>query len=205
MSRQLLLCLIMLSKAAFADDADKILGPRELHSVKSAIESYIKQKDTVLHYGNWFGSNWQATNTHIKQAPVDSLDAIAQKHCFAYQIAEQQGKSYGIVEEKRIKMLADYLAIRDAKALPEHPKDWTKPPTDINKALRYRDRMITGFAYQAPDYKNIARTPNWTISPIEQWKIDKAHRLNVDDLEKQVSRLQDEWLQQNTAPVSNPK
>jgi hypothetical protein len=195
----------VLNNLALAADSDKILGPRELHSIKSAIEAYIKQKDTVLHYGNWYGSSWQATNANIKQAPVDSLDAIAQKHCFAYQIAEQQGKSYGITEEKRIKMLADYLAIRDAKALPENPKEWAKPPTDTNKASRYRDRMITGFAYEAPDYKNIARTANWTTSSIEQWKIDKTHHLNIDDLEKQVLRLQDDWLKQNTSPVSNPK
>ena len=199
MKKQLLLCLILLSNIVFADNPEKFLGVRELYGIKFAVESYVKQSDKSLNYGNWYSPKWQADST-VLQVPIDSLDAIAQKHNFAYQVAEQQGKIYGALEEKRLKAIADYLAVRDAKALPENPKDWKKSPTDINKALRYRDRMITGLAYEAADNQELA----WAVSPIEQWKLAKTHQINVDDLEKQVLSIQDNWLKKVT-PTSNPK
>jgi hypothetical protein len=60
--------------------------------------------------------------------------------------------------------------------------------------------MITGFAYDTPDYQELV----WATSPIEQWKLDKSHQINVDDLEKQVLYIQNDWLKKIT-PASNPK
>jgi hypothetical protein len=209
------LCLMVTanSPVTYADDnPDTFLGPRDIRGLKSAIEGYIKHGDSIFRYGNWYGPGWWGGSTDIKQAgnkpPVDSLDAIAQKHDFAYQIAEQQGKIYGMAEEERLKGIADYLAVRDAKALPENPKEWTKPPADIKKALRYRDRMITGFVYEGSAYEGVAITGkglDWVTSPIENWELDKSHQLNSEDLENQVARLQKNWSNDNLTPTADPK
>ena len=124
-----------------------------------------------------------------RPAPVDAIDAIAQKHNFGYQVAEQQGKIHGVAEENKDETLIVEMnmAVRDAKTLPENPSAWTKPPTDINKALRYRDSIITGFSYQNKTASN--KKLDWTTSDIKNWDTDKQHQLSVDDLEKQVSHL----------------
>lgn len=207
------LCLVIIANSSITvatDISDKFLGPRDIRGLKSAIEGYVKHGDKIFQYGNWYGPGWWGGSTDAKQAgnkpPVDSLDAIAQKHDFGYQVAEQQGKIYGIAEEKRLKGIADYLAVRDAKALPENPQEWSQPPADLAKASRYRDRMITGFAYEGPAYEGIAITGkglDWVTSPIENWELDKSHQLNADDLEKQVSRLQNNWTKQNLTPDTN--
>lgn len=209
------LCLVVAvnSPMTHADDnPDKFLGPRDIRGLKSAIEGYIKHRDSIFRYGNWYGPGWWGGATDAKQPgnepPIDSLDAIAQKHDFGYQVAEQQGKIYGVSEEKRLKGIADYIAVRDAKALPENPKEWAKPPADLSKASRYRDRMITGFAYEGPAYEGIAITGkglDWATSPIENWELDKSHQLNADDLEKQVARLQKNWGSKNLTPATNPE
>jgi hypothetical protein len=93
--------------------------------------------------------------------------------------------------------------VRDAKALPENPSAWTKPPADINRALRYRDSIITGFTYQNKATTN--RKLDWTTSDIKNWDMDKSHQLNADDLEKQVSQLQNDWAKQNLAPNTPAK
>ena len=205
------LCLVMMvnSSVIFAtDNRDKFLGPRDIRGLKSAIEGYVKHGDTIFQYGNWYGPGWWGGARDAKKAgnkpPVDSLDAIAQKHDFGYQVAEQQGKIYGFAEEKRLKALADYIAVRDAKALPENPQEWSQPPADLSKASRYRDRMITGFAYEGPAYEGVAITGkglDWVTSPIENWELDKSHQLTAEDLEKQVSRLQNNWTKQNLTPA----
>lgn len=192
-----------------AENPDKFLGPRDMRGLKSAIEGYVKHGDKIFQYGNWYGPGWWGGSNDAKQAgnqpPVDSLDAIAQKHDFGYLVAEQQGKIYGFAEEKRLKALADYMAVRDAKALPENPQEWSQPPTDLEKASRYRDRMVTGFAYEGPAYEGVAITGkglDWVTSPIENWELDRSQQLNAADLEKQVARLQNNWTKQNlTADV----
>lgn len=203
------LCLAILTNVsvAYAANPDRFLGPRDIRGLKSAIEGYIKHGDTIFQYGNWYGPGWWGGARDAKKAgnqpPVDSLDAIAQKHDFGYQVAEQQGKIYGFAEEKRLKAIADYIAVRDAKALPENPQEWSQPPTDLTKASRYRDRMITGFAYEGPAYEGVAITGkglDWATSPIENWELDRSHQLNADDLEKQVTRLQNNWNKQNSTP-----
>lgn len=206
----ILLILSQSTSSVFAD-SDSFLGPRDRRGLKSAVDGYLKHGDDIFRYGNWYGPGWWGGTTDATKAgskpPVDSLDAVAQRHDFGYQVAEQQGKIYGITEEKRLKAIADYVAVRDAKALPENPKDWQQPPSDASKAARYRDRMVTGFAYEAPAYQGVAITGkglDWATSPIENWELDRANQLDASDLEKQVSRLQNNWTNKNLPPESKP-
>ena len=107
--------------------------------------------ETPYPYGNWYGPGWWGGDNQKEspgnRAPVDELDAIAMRHDFAYQIAEEQGKIHGAAEEQRLKALADAIAVRDAKTLPQDPRDWDPPAADPAKADRYRRRIGFGFAY----------------------------------------------------------
>lgn len=209
--------LLIYSDGLFAD-TDKFLGPRDRRELQSAIDDYIKRNDSVFQYGNWYSADWWngAKQDHdtINKLPIDSLDAIAQKHSFAYQVAEQQGKIYGITEEKRLKAIANYFAVREAKALAENPKHWLLPASDINKAVRYRDRMMTGFDHESANTENVTvinKALDWSISPIETWQLDRTHQLTVAALEKQITALQIDWnvkqflalTQANKIPDSN--
>lgn len=200
---KILFGLILFSTHCLAD-TDRFLGPRDEHNLITAIEDYIKHNDSVFQYGNWYGTkNNEQLHTKL---PIDSLDAIAQKHNFAYQIAEQQSKIYGSLEEKRLKSIADYLAVRDAKALPENPKAWILPANDVNKAARYRDRMVTGFNEDISDNSDttINKDLNWATAPIEQWRLDKTHQLTASDLENHISALQKDWNTKHFPPLAKP-
>jgi hypothetical protein len=206
----LYLTVLLHSQISHATETpDRFLGPRDIPGIKALIESYLKQDNNIFHYGNWYPEltvNEPDSKKSGNNAPVDSLDYIAQKHNFAYQIAEQQGKIYGIVEARRLKVIADYLLIRDAKALPENPKQWTKPPTDIKKAARYRDRMITGFSDTTSDNSKTIEDNNlgWATSPIENWDVDTSHQIKADEFEKQITQLQNAWNDQNSSSITNP-
>lgn len=128
--------------------AAKMLAQGAYHKVFSG--------EDLTEYGNWYGPGYwgggrSATEPGSKQ-PVDALDAIAQRHDFAYQIAEEQGKIHGPAEEKRLKGLADAIAVRDSKRLPEDPRDWDPPASNPESADRYRDRIGFGFAYTSVGY-----------------------------------------------------
>jgi hypothetical protein len=182
---------------------DRFLGPRDIRGIKLTISNHIIQDETLIRYGNWYDAKvWEGNFTAKlgNNLPVDSLDAIAQGHAFAYQIAEQRGRIYGICEEKRIKSIADYFAVRDAKALSGYPNQWQQTPSDVSKASRYRDRMMTGFSEQTIGLK----TPDWVTSPIENWQQDKSHQLAISDLEKQLSTLQNDWNNNNLTPINSP-
>ena len=188
-------------------DTDRFLGPRDKHNLSTAIEDYIKRNDSVFQYGYWYGENWWRTKTteQINKLPIDSLDAIAQRHDFAYQIAEQQGKIYGAFQEKRLKTIADYFAVRDANALPENPKTWVLPPSDVNKAARYRDRMMTGFNNPIEDTTIAAQQlSDWTTSPLEQWESNKTQQLSANDLEEHINALQKDWNNTHFPPLAKP-
>lgn len=209
--RGLLWLIVILNSAYALANPDRFLGPRDSRGIKATIDGYVKHNESIFRYGNWYGPGWWGGSTDVKpgnKAPVDSLDIIAQRHDFAYQVAEQQGKVYGIAEEKRLKSIADYFAVRDAKALPENPKQWRYPPADPNKASRYRDRMVTGFSYEATVYEGISiagKGLDWATSPIENWELDKSHQLSAADLEKQVNSLQNHWNSKNLPPAITPK
>jgi len=107
--------------------------------------------EPLTKYGNWYGPGyWGGSNNKTSpgnKQPVDALDAVAMRHDFAYQIAEEQGKIHGKAEEQRLKAYADAIAVMEAKALPKDPRDWDPPAADPEKAGRYRDRIGFGFVY----------------------------------------------------------
>ena len=107
--------------------------------------------EPLTQYGNWYGpDHWGGSNDKTSpgnKQPVDELDAVAMRHDFAYQIAEEQGKIHGKAEEQRLKAYADAIAVMEAKGLPKDPRDWDPPAADPEKAGRYRDRIGFGFVY----------------------------------------------------------
>jgi hypothetical protein len=206
-----LLFIIIVSSVVHAiTNPDRFLGPRDIRGIKSTIGDYIKYDDSMFRYGNWYGPRWWGGATAAtpgNNPPVDSLDTLAQRHDFAYQVAEQQGKIYGIAEEKRLKDISDYLAVRDAKALSENPNKWSQPPADVNKASLYRDRMMIGGSCEPPAYQGVSvieKEYDWVTSSIENWRTNKSNHLALADLEKQVTSLQNEWSSKNLTPISNP-
>ena len=68
------------------------------------------------------------------------------------------GKIHGPAEEKRLKGLADAIAVRDSKRLPEDPRDWNPPAPDPASADAHRDRIGFGFAYTSVGYAAAAAT-----------------------------------------------
>lgn len=73
--------------------------------------------------------------------PIDALDALAQAHDMAYEIAEEAGRKYGEAEKNRLLAIADAIGLRDFQNLPKDPRDWVPRPTDLEAAARYRDRF----------------------------------------------------------------
>ena len=104
--------------------------------------------NTLIRYGNWYGPGWWGGSEDPKRVgllpPMDALDAIAQKHDFGYQVAEELGKGHPELEAY-YKAMADGIAVRDAMALPEDPALWSPPPRDVAQARVYRDRIAVGF------------------------------------------------------------
>jgi hypothetical protein len=77
-------------------------------------------------------------------APIDSLDAVAQKHDFGYKVAEALGNGRPAYISY-YKAMADSICAREAAALAKNPADWPHPPADIQQARKLRDRMVVGF------------------------------------------------------------
>jgi hypothetical protein len=109
------------------------------------------QTTSLIYYGNWYGPGLSGGEYFSGKAgnsqPIDELDAIAQRHDFAYDIAAEMGKKYGPHEEARLKALADAIAVREANALPRNPLEWDPPAPDPEKAADYRNRIGFGFVY----------------------------------------------------------
>jgi hypothetical protein len=105
-------------------------------------------RNTIIRYGNWYGPGWWGGSEDPKRVgllpPIDALDAIAQKHDFGYQVAEELGKGRPELESY-YKAMADGIAVRDAMALPKDPALWSPPPNNIAQARVYRDRIAVGF------------------------------------------------------------
>jgi len=104
-----------------------------------------------IFYGNWYGPRLSGgaynTGKPGNSQPIDELDAIAQRHDFAYDIAAEMGKKYGPHEEARLRALADSIAVREANALPRNPLEWDPPAPDPEKAHEYRRRIGFGFKH----------------------------------------------------------
>lgn len=103
-----------------------------------------RKGEKFKQYGNWYGDKWSGGSSG-DECPVDSLDEIALWHDNAYEVAIEQGKIFGFKREQWLKALADDAAAQLAEKLPQDPTKWDRQPLDVEKANRYRDKMITGF------------------------------------------------------------
>lgn len=106
------------------------------------------QGANAIRYGNWYGPGWWGGSLDAKRVgimpPIDSLDAVAQKHDFGYKVAEELGKGRPAIIAHYM-AIADAIAVRDAANLPKDPADWPHPPTDVKLARDLRDRIVVGF------------------------------------------------------------
>lgn len=117
----------------------------------------LTKGEAIFQYGNWYGPGYWGGYKHNTRAgplgPVDSLDEIAQRHDFGYELADRYGKIYGLKIKLMLRSIADSIAARDAWDLDDDPKKWDNRPQNIEEAKRYRARMITGFTLEKEGYK----------------------------------------------------
>ncbi len=148
------------------------LSRSELEGWKALCVGLEQDSEPIFQYGNWYGPGFWGGFRHPDRAgpkaPVDSLDEIAMYHDFGYLLAQQYGemfgKKYGLIVGKsveyQLRAIADAIAVRDSKRLPADPELWPlRPKTaeDVEKAKRYRARIITGFAIETEVYDGVSR------------------------------------------------
>lgn len=162
---------------------------------------------TDMRYGNWVGKGWWGGSELDGRVgalpPEDSLDAIAQKHDFAYETAEEmgrqlreqvsrlygaeEGRRYGEAETARLMALADAIATREANALPQDPRQWDRPPRNIEKARIFRDRVAIGLgevqqnlnrakAWRGPRNPHPMPMDEATLNTLAQQRVDRWNR-----------------------------
>ncbi len=164
--------------------------------------------EDIIRYGNWYGPGYWGGFEHPTRAgpkaPVDSLDAVAQRHDFGYELANRYGKIYGYAVELRLRGIADKIAVREASALPDDPTKWDHPPAKVDKAKRYRVRMISMFVTESKFYKKsskVVKGVDVLTSPFVTYH-DKVDYTNIPGasesevfplFEKQVSSLINGW------------
>lgn len=172
-NRLLLASLVILSASisyqinAFAESSVTTVG-------KYLKDRYVAGEDdkTLIRYGNWFGPGWWGGSELDDRVgmlpPIDSLDAVAQKHDFGYMVAEQLGKGRPDIEAK-FKALADAIAARDAMALSDDPSKWPMPAARPELAKTYLMRIRFGF-------------PNFQ-QKLNEFKSTIPHRADITDLD----------------------
>jgi hypothetical protein len=113
-------------------------------------DSAWEDDKTLIRHGNWFGPGWWGGSEHDDRVgmlpPVDSLDAVAQRHDFGYLIAEKLGKGRPDIEAK-YKAIADAIAAREAFVLSDDPSKWPKPADNPELAKTYLMRIRFGFPH----------------------------------------------------------
>lgn len=103
-----------------------------------------------IRYGNWTGDGWWGGSTDDNRvgmlAPIDSLDAVAQRHDLGYKVADALGAGRPLYIAY-YRALADEACAREAANLSETPAEWPHPPTDANYKLakKLRSRLAIGF------------------------------------------------------------
>ena len=83
-------------------------------------------------YGNWGGPGWSGANKPRREGPVDSMDAVFEKHDLYY--------------EKNKEMYGDLVLLKELRALNPNPAKWASPPSHIPKAIHYRSQAIDYFS-----------------------------------------------------------
>lgn len=173
--------------------------PEDKKGVESLTEG-MRKDDTIFRYGNWYGPGWWGGGTDKDKPgnmePVDELDAAAQRHDYGYLVAEKMGKIYGKAEEYRLKAIADAIAVEDARRLDPDPSKWDPPASDPEKASRYRDRIITGFHYEAMAYEKAWEAGRGG----ESWEMrNHNQKLDREYFERHVQIHVDHWKRTNEA------
>ena len=162
----------------------------------------VIKNEPITRYGKWYGPGyWGGGDDADKaglDAPVDSLDEVAQRHDYGYLVAEKYGKIYGKQYEYKLKAMADKVAVRDAMKLPEDPSQWEKVPADIEAAKRYHDRIITGFILESDIYKNLAdatKVGDVVTSPFITMfdQIDYSHVPDLEKFDREVASYINGW------------
>lgn len=104
--------------------------------------------NVMWRYGNWLGPGWwggsELDSRPGMSPPIDDLDAVAQKHDFGYQLAEEMGRGRPGVEGT-YRLIADLIAIRDAMRLDTDPRRWSHPPKDAALARTFVKRLEISF------------------------------------------------------------
>lgn len=143
---------VALALAAATGGAEPVLAQslptRISEAMAAARDKLLGGSNVMQRYGNWVGPGWwggSEMDSHPGMlAPVDDLDAVAQKHDFGYQVAEELGRGRPGVEAS-YKLLADIIAIRETKALDSDPGRWAHPPKDVALARTFTNRLIISF------------------------------------------------------------
>jgi hypothetical protein len=123
--------------------------PTRIAETADALKDFgLGGSNVAARYGNWLGPGyWGGSESSTRPGmspPVDDLDAVAQKHDFGYQLAEELGKGRPGVEGT-YKLMADIIAIRDAMRLDSDPRRWAHPPKDPALASTFVRRMEISF------------------------------------------------------------
>ena len=178
---------------------DGLMGTRDRNVIIGASTGYDKGEE-LLQYGNWYGPGWWGGGKDAAHAgdrkPVDSLDAAAMRHDFAYQLAEQQGRIHGLKEEQRLKAMADAIAVKETIQLDADPSKWPQPASDPEKANRYRDRIISGFDYTSgarDGTATVMNTTDWVTSPLINYEMDTSNQYDEEQLKRSVNILANNW------------
>jgi len=187
---------------------DGLLGTRDRNVIIGAVTGYDKGEE-LLQYGNWYGPGWWGGGKDPAHAgdrkPVDSLDAAAMRHDFAYQLAEQQGRIHGLKEEQRLKAMADAIAVKETIQLDADPAQWPQPASDPEKASRYRDRIISGFDYTSgarEGTSTVVNTTDWVTSPIINYEMDTSNQYDEEQLKRSVNILANNWTKNHPNAVA---
>ena len=156
----------------------------------------VRIDNTTARYGNWVGEGWWGGSEMPDKVgalpPIDALDALGQAHDMAYEIAEEAGKINGDAERYRLRKIADAIGYLAFQNLPQDPRDWVPPPSDLEKAAIYRDRFpITMKGLIAKNAKDeyLASKP----TPEQAAALEKAGKLGPAELNAAAQARVQAW------------
>ena len=162
------------------------LPTRLAEAMAAARDRMLGGANIAQRYGNWLGPGWwggsELDSRSGMLAPIDDLDAAAQKHDFGYQIAEELGRGRPGVTGA-YKLMADIIAIRDTKALDPDPSRWAHPPADPALARIFVARLIISFEEWQTRYN---RFKSIKLGPSDVGDLDTLNRILDDDLPDQA-------------------
>ncbi len=192
------LCLLVMLGLALSVSAGFL---DDIGDARQMLGEANQQGDELLQYGNWYGPGWwggdRDPNAAGAKPPVDELDAIAMRHDFGYQLADEWGAIYGEREAQRIRAMADAVAVQEAAKLDPDPSKWNPPATDPERADRYRDRIGFGFGYTASGrsgYSTVLNTGSWVTSPVQNWYSGYSeNQMTPETMKKLIAARVQKW------------